>query len=234
MGIEIKAAIKTSLLDWDGKIVTTVYVPGCNFRCPFCHNWELVEGAKDRESIPLEAILGYMEENVDFIDGVCITGGEPTLYDDLPEFIGRFRGMGFLVKLDTNGTRPDMLRRLIDQGLVDYVAMDVKAPLDDRYERVVGTGVDLIKVRESIDVIRGSGVDHEFRTTVVPGLLGREDILEIAKELEGARRYVLQQFVAENCHSEELRSRKPYPQEEIQKMIYEGNGYVGRMLCRGV
>ena len=122
---------RTSLLDWDGCVTAVIYLPSCNFRCPFCHNRELVLTPEVYEDVPLEFVEDYISENREFLDGIVITGGEPTIHRDLPELVKRIKALGMKVKLDTNGTNPEMLKDLIDAGLIDYVAMDLKAPLDE-------------------------------------------------------------------------------------------------------
>ncbi|MDD1746376.1 MAG: anaerobic ribonucleoside-triphosphate reductase activating protein, partial [Methanomassiliicoccales archaeon] len=158
---------RTSLLDWDGCVSAVIYLPGCNFRCPFCHNRELVLTPEVYEEIPLEFIEEYVRENSEFLDGIVVTGGEPTIHRDLPELVKRIKALGMKVKLDTNGTNPEMLKDLIYAGLLDYVAMDLKAPLDESYDDLAGAKVDLSKVKRSIEIIMGSGIDYEFRTTMV-------------------------------------------------------------------
>jgi len=168
-----------------------------------------------------------------FIDGLVITGGEPTLQPDLPDYIRRIKSLGFLVKLDTNGSSPKMLKELISQKLVDYIAMDIKAPLDERYHKVTGRPMDLKSVKESVREIINSGIDHEFRTTVCPSFLGEKDIEEIAAALVGAKKYVLQQFVPRDTLDPALEKVAPYPKEELERMAEVGNRYVKTAL-RGV
>ena len=186
--MEIKGFQETSFLDWDGKIVSTLYVAGCNFRCPFCHNSGLIERPQEYATIPQERIDNFLTERKDFIDGICLTGGEPTLYKDqgLFEFLEHIKDLGLKIKLDTNGTDPECLDQLIAKKLVDYMAMDVKGPLDQRYDRLSGVKTDLAKIEQSIKLIRESGLPYEFRTTVVPTLLDVPDIKDIAQSLAGA------------------------------------------------
>ncbi|MBM4237692.1 MAG: anaerobic ribonucleoside-triphosphate reductase activating protein, partial [Euryarchaeota archaeon] len=180
---------KTSLLDWDGCVASTVYLPGCNFRCPACHNRDLVLEPERLDDIPLSDMEDFIRSNREFLDGVVVTGGEPTIHDDLPELVRLLRGMGMRVKLDTNGCRPEMLEALLDEGLLDFVAMDIKAPLNEKYTEVTGTEVKLERIKRSISIITNSGVDYEFRTTVVPIFLDKKDIESIAAYIGGARKY---------------------------------------------
>ncbi|MDD5383008.1 MAG: anaerobic ribonucleoside-triphosphate reductase activating protein [Candidatus Margulisbacteria bacterium] len=235
MGLEIKGFIETSLLDWDGKVVSSLYVSGCNFRCPFCHNSELVESPQRLATIPLEKIEQFLLERKDFIDGICLTGGEPCLHKDrgLFDFLKRIKDLGFLVKLDTNGADPECLARVIELGLVDYVAMDVKGPLDERYDRLSGIKTDLQKIKQSIKLLLAGQTPYEFRVTVVPTLLDVQEIEMIAAELAGARKFVLQQFAPEHCWAESLRVVKPYPKEKLGKMAEQAKKTVPNTFIRG-
>jgi pyruvate formate lyase activating enzyme len=229
---EIKGFIETSFCDWDGKISSVVFLPGCNFRCPFCQNAELIEAPAGLPTIQLDVVLHYLDSHRDWIDGVVITGGEPTIRRELASLIGSFRAMGLGIKLDTNGTRPDVLSRLLDGDLVDFFAMDIKAPLDRRYERAAGTPVDIDAIRRSIDIIRGHG-DYEFRTTLVPGLVGEAEVLEIAREIRGSKRYVLQRFVPENSLDSSLRQAIPYHDDFISRLVNAARRHVDSCFYRG-
>ena len=195
--MEIKGFIDVSFVDWDGKLSSVIFLPNCNFRCPFCHNANLILHPEKLETIPFEYVEDQLKKQSGWTDGVCVTGGEPTLHSDLPESCSRLKKMGFLVKVDTNGTNPTMLKELMDRGLVDYVAMDIKAPLT-RNKSSKATGVKaeelLEKVKESIKLLLGSNMDYEFRTTVVPMLHDEEDIKQVCRSLKGCRKYVLQRF----------------------------------------
>lgn len=183
-----------SLSDDPGRVSALVFVVGCNFRCPFCHNEELVlpERAPQGPTLDVDAILGKLRLRNGFLDGVVVSGGEPTLQPDLGPFLAAVRAAGLRTKLDTNGSRPGVLSALFARRLVDYVAMDVKAP-PGRYAEFAGAAADLAALEASMRAIRDSGIDHEFRTTVAPGLR-EEDLVEIAEWIGRARRYVLQPF----------------------------------------
>ena len=211
---------KTTLIDFPGKIASLIFTAGCNFRCPFCHNPELVkpELIKGLDLIKEKDFFDFLDERKKLIDGVSITGGEPTLHDDLINFIEKIKEKGLLVKLDTNGTRPEVLEKLIDKNLLDYVAMDIKAPLN-KYEKVVGVKVDLEKIKKSINLIMKNLADYEFRTTIIPNLLSEEDIIDLAKEIKGAKRFYLQQFVNKGkMLVEEYKEIKPYPSKKLEEI----------------
>lgn len=225
--MEFKGFQRISLLDYPGKIAAIAFVGGCNFRCPFCYNRDLVLNPQALPSIPEEEVLEYLEKNKDWLDGLEITGGEPTLHPELPSFLEKVKKLGYSIKLDTNGSNPKMLAELLEKHLVDYVAMDVKAPLvEDKYQAAIGIQANgvLKEVEKSIGLLRSSnGIDYEFRTTVVPELLNKDDIALIAEQVEGAKRYCLQQFKSNNSHVDERYSNvAPYPLEflqEVQKQV---------------
>lgn len=183
-----------TLIDYPGKVAATVFSLGCNFRCYYCHNPELVlpEKIKGQPLITEGFVLEFLKSRMKLLQGLCITGGEPTLQGDLPLFIKAVKNLGFLVKLDTNGINPAMLHLLIADHLVDYIAMDVKtAPA--KYETVTGTSVDIAKLKDSINLIKQSSLEYEFRTTMAPGITA-QDVLAIADLISGADNYYLQTF----------------------------------------
>jgi len=193
--MKIAQLLPTTLIDYPGKVAALAYTVGCNFRCPFCHNSELVLPEKIQEIhlIPESDVLYFLRERGNFLDALSITGGEPTLHDDLPRFIKRVKQLGLLVKLDTNGSRPEVLKELFDNYLLDYVAMDVKGPAN-RYDDLAGVQVDLDAIRRSIKLITDCAADYELRTTVAPTITP-EDIENTVKLVLGAKRYFLQAFV---------------------------------------
>ena len=195
--MEIKGFLDVSFVDWDGKLTSVIFLPNCNFRCPFCHNANLVLEPEKLETIPIEYVEEQLKKQKGWIEGVCISGGEPTLQNDLPELFCRLKKMGFLVKLDTNGTNPTLLKELFDRNLVDYVALDIKAPLKlKKYSAATGVKAEetMERVKESIKFLLDSSMDYEFRTTVVPGLHDKDDIKQISYGVQGCRKYVLQRF----------------------------------------
>ena len=186
---------KTTLVDYPGKIAATVFTLGCNFRCPYCHNLELVlpELIEKQPKISEEEVLNFLKERKGLLEGLCITGGEPTLHYDLISFLEKVKSLGYLVKLDSNGSRPEILKELFEKKLIDYLAMDVKTSLE-KYHLVTLNQIPVEDILTSIKLIKDSGIDYEFRTTVAPEIVTKEDILKIVDLIKPARAYYLQIF----------------------------------------
>ncbi|MCD8077017.1 MAG: anaerobic ribonucleoside-triphosphate reductase activating protein [Lachnospiraceae bacterium] len=186
---------KLTLLDYPGQVACIVFTAGCNFRCPFCHNGELVTGVEETWPVSEEEVFAYLEKRRGILDGLVLSGGEPLLQPDAEAFIRHVRELGYLVKLDTNGSFPDRLKRLLDEGLLDYVAMDIKAA-PERYGAVIGRdAADILpRIRRSVALLRERGVPHEFRTTLVKGLHREEEIPGIAAWIAGEEAYYLQSY----------------------------------------
>ncbi len=204
--MKIHGLQKMTLLDFPGRVACTVFLGGCDMRCPFCHNAELIDGSAEAIMDETE-LLAFLEKRRGLLDGVAFTGGEPTLRKDLPDLFRRIKAMGYPIKLDTNGLHPDRLKALLDEGLVDYVAMDIKN-CPEKYAVTAGLEtVDLDKIQQSIDLLKNGTVDYEFRTTVVDELHEAEDFEKIGAWIAGARAYYLQAFtdrdtvVFENLHA---------------------------------
>ncbi len=204
---------KLTLIDFPGKLAATIFLSGCNFRCPFCYNPDLVLPEKI-SSFNEEEIFSFLNKRKGMLDGVVICGGEPTIHKDLMQLAKRIKEMGFAVKLDTNGSDPEILDNLISRNLIDYIAMDVKAPRE-KYEALAGKGIDLQRIEESIGILKEERTDYEFRTTVIPLLLEKEDILSITQWIKPAKRYFLQQFRAENNLDPEFQKLNPYSMEYL-------------------
>lgn len=209
---------KTSLLDFPEKIAAIVFTVGCNFRCGYCHNPELITG-----EAKIEEVFEFLKTRQGKLDGVVITGGEPCLQKDLPEFIKQVKELGFAVKLDTNGSFPEMLEKVLSD--LDYVAMDIKAPLE-KYSQIVNVDVDTSKILKSIEVLKNGGVDYEFRTTVVKSQLSFEDFEKIGQLIQGAPRYYLQRFEASKILDKSLENEKTYSTEEFKRIIDILKSYV--------
>lgn len=203
-----------SLIDYPGKICAIIFTQGCNFRCPYCHNPELVEPSLYRKPLAKPGVLAFLERRRGKLDAVNITGGEPLLQHGLIAFVEQVRALGYRIKIDTNGSLPGVLKKLIDGGLLDYVAMDIKAPLE-RYEQVVCASLAPESIAESIRIIMDSGVDYEFRTTLTKGLLSKEDLGKIGALIEGGRRYVLQRFVPSKTLDPACMNQKSWSDAEL-------------------
>jgi pyruvate formate lyase activating enzyme len=199
-----------TMSDFPGHLAAMVFTQGCNFRCPFCHNGTLLSSAiPEGSGYPEEEVIGFLKARRKRLDGLVVTGGEPALHPGLDTFLEKVKALGYTVKLDTNGSRPDVLVRLLNAGLIDYIAMDVKAPLG-RYHQLAGVHVNTRDLEESIANIAWSGVAHEFRTTVVEPLLSRRDIRAIRALLPRASKHKLQRFVPENALDPALRDAAAY------------------------
>lgn len=184
---------KFSLIDYPGKPCAIIYTCGCNFRCPYCHNPELVLPEQYAAEIPVSTVIEFLKKRQGLLEAVSISGGEPTLHEDLAELIMLIKEMDYAVKLDTNGSKPKLIKELIEGRLLDYIAMDVKAPLVD-YQKASGFDIPPGVLQESIQIIMSSGLDYEFRTTVDRSLLDEEDLTKIAETIRGARKYYLQKL----------------------------------------
>ena len=221
-----------SLIDYPGKICAIIFTQGCNFRCPYCHNRELVNPKLFQEPIDENDIFRFLEKRKGKLDAVEITGGEPTLQPDLIEFMRKIKAMGFLIKLDTNGTNPEVVEKIIKNKLVDYIAMDVKAPLE-KYEKVVRAKVDKQKIKEAISLIMNSHIDYEFRTTIIKNILTKEDIIDIAKTIKGSKLYVLQKFIHSKILDLSLAKRaKTFSDAELEAIRSEAEKYVKECVIR--
>ncbi|MCK5011707.1 MAG: anaerobic ribonucleoside-triphosphate reductase activating protein [Deltaproteobacteria bacterium] len=224
MSFPIKGFLETSFVDWPGKVASVIFLSHCNFRCPYCHNYDLVLHPDQLPTIPFEQVIQQIKKYKGWVDGVCITGGEPTLFPALVQLIEQLRNEHMLIKLDTNGSRPEVLKKLIDNHLVEHVAMDVKAPLNQAsYSRCCGVSVDLEKIKGSIDLLRKTFISYEFRVTAVPTLLKKEDLLTLANELKGSEKLTLQNFNPEHPLDPGLKNIKSYTDQEIEEMQEEMN-----------
>jgi len=216
--VEIKGIEKFSSRDFPGHISSTIFLGGCTFRCPYCHNSELVLRPETIQTMPVDIFLSYLDGRKGWLEAVCLTGGEPLLHEDVEDLVRVVRERGLLVKLDTNGSFPERLEGLLGAGLLDWVAMDVKAPLE-RYREVTRSNVDVERVVRSADILRASGVRHTFRTTVVPGLVGKEDVVKIGEWLDGAASYLVQQFVPQTTIDPAFLEVKPFSRAELEEIV---------------
>ena len=222
--VEIKGIEKFSSRDFPGHISSTVFLGGCTFRCPYCHNADLVLRPESIQTMPVDIFLSYLDGRKGWLEAVCLSGGEPLLHEDIEDIIRVVRERGLLVKLDTNGSFPERLEGLLTAGLLDWVAMDVKAPLE-RYREVTRSNVDVESIVRSADVLRNSGVRYTFRTTVVPGLVGKEDVVKIGEWLNGAANYLIQQFAPQTTIDPAFLEVKPFSRAELEDIVAAAKPY---------
>ncbi len=221
---------KFTVTDYPGKISCIVFALGCNFRCPFCHNSHLVECKA--EKIPTEKILGFLEERSGQLEGVVVTGGEPFIQGEIFEFLEKIKQLDYSVKIDTNGSLPEDLKNAVERSLVDYVAMDIKAPLDE-YKKAAGIKVDRSKLEKSIDIIMNME-NYEFRTTAVPGLIDEQSVEKIARRIDGAKNYFIQQFEPRNTLDPEYSKREKIPVKKLQGFKKTAERFVRNCKLRNV
>ena len=236
--MHVKGFIDISFSDWDAKVASVIFLPNCSFRCPFCYNKNLVLQPEAMPTIPYERIAKYLDANGEWIDGVVVTGGEPTIHEDLPDLCSELKRMGFHVKVDTNGTNPAMIDKLIEGNLVDYVAVDVKAPLtEEEYSRACGVKASSVldRLKLSLQILLGEGgVDYEFRTTVIPTLHRVEDVQRICQAIKGCRKYALQ-----TCKSDvetidpRFQGLKPFSAAQMEVFFQTARKIVPNTILRG-
>lgn len=231
--VEIKGLEKFAPRDFPGYISSTIFLGGCNFRCPFCHNSDLVLRPEILPTFPLDYFLSFLDSRKGWLEGICISGGEPLLQDDLETLLILIKDRNLLVKVDINGSFPSRLEDLIQKRLIDHIAMDVKAPLK-RYQEVTRATVNEEDIVRSVDIIKNSGLGYVFRTTLVPGLVGPEDIKKICQMLDGANIFQLQQFVPLNTLDSQYLQKKPYRREEVQGLARIAEPYFSEVRIEGV
>lgn len=232
-GVQIHGLNKITLLDYPGHVAATVFTGGCNFRCPFCHNAGLVLEPGAQQQMEQEEVFTYLQKRRGMLKGVCITGGEPTLQPDLRDFISEVRGLGYLVKLDTNGYRPEILEELLHSNMLDYVAMDIKAA-QENYARASGVpSIDMGRIRASAALLKDCKISYEFRTTVVKGIHTIEEFEEIGEWLAGAQAYYLQCY-RENDNVLQGALLAAFTKQEMEQMAVLAGKYVERVELRGV
>jgi pyruvate formate lyase activating enzyme len=218
---------KMSLTDYPGQISAIIFTKGCNLRCPYCYNVSLnaIESG-EKSDISEAEILEFLEKRKGKLDAVVITGGEPTLHSSLEGFMAKVKDKGFLVKLDTNGTNPKAIKRIWEKGLIDYVAIDLKGP-PEKYSQVTGTSVDMDEYKQTLDHVIKSRIPHEFRSTMVPSLLNKDDIHSMGEMIQGADRWYLQKFVSNlGMIDDALKDTLPFTDKEMEEMVEVGKEYV--------
>jgi pyruvate formate lyase activating enzyme len=230
--MNIRALQKTSLIDYPPYTVSVVFTGGCSFRCPFCHNPDAVLRFNELPEIKKEDVLKLVSEKKQWIDGVCISGGEPCMQEDLPDFCSALKELNLRVKLDTNGSFPDMLRYLIENKLVDYIAMDIKASKNS-YDKAAGVKVNMENIEKSIELIKNSGIDYEFRTTAAPEIINKKEIFKIAKWLTPAKRYCIQQFRNTTpLIDNKMQETSPYKESGLKEFAEIAKPYFDEVILR--
>jgi len=219
------------LIDYPGEICAIVFTQGCNFRCPYCHNPELVNPEMYAECLTEETIFSFLAKRKGKIDAVAITGGEPTTQHDLVDFVKRVRKTGYSIKVDTNGSHPEVIEQLISMKLLDYIAMDIKSPAD-KFKNLTKSDISYQKITQTIELIMKSGIPYEFRTTVLKRLLDENDIVNIAHSIRNARLYILQQFIPSKVLDRRLMHYESYSREELESLRKKITKSVSNILIR--
>jgi pyruvate formate lyase activating enzyme len=220
---------KLSLVDYPGQTAAALFTIGCNMRCGYCHNPELVLPERFAPEIPLPYIFDFLARRRGLLDAVVISGGEPTMHDDLPEFALTIKKMGFLVKLDSNGTRPDVLKRMVGEGSIDFIAMDIKATMA-KYSAAIARPIDTAALQDSIKLIMNSGLDYEFRTTAVKQLMKVEDFDEIGQMIRGTKRYAFQKFRSGRSLNPQFDRFESFNDDEIDEIVGIMQKYVEKVV----
>ncbi len=224
---------ETSFVDWDDRVSGVLFVGACNLHCPFCHNHRVAADDPELPTLQWPELVALLNRRREWLSGIVVTGGEPLMHPEVFALLDRIKALGFPTKLDTNGTFPYQLSSLVTLGLVDYVAMDIKAPLNEKYEQACGGPVDLAVIRRSVRLLMQSGVPYEFRITLVPGLIDPDDIPGIGRALQGARAVYLQSYVPQNARAESYREKKPYRLAEAESMAESLRPFVSSVRLRG-
>lgn len=224
---------KTTLIDYPGKIAAIVFTRGCNFRCHYCHNPELVDPDIYYPEIKQEEVLDFLEKRRNVLEGVVITGGEPLIHSDIREFIKKIKELDYAVKLDSNGSNPVLLQELIDDNLIDYIAMDIKH-LPQRYHEITPSDPNIEKIKQSIEIIKNSGLPYEFRTTVLPKHFQKNDFIAIGKLLKGVKIYYLQQFRPLKTLDQAYQQEKSFSQIELEAFQRILEKYIDKCEIRGI
>ena len=223
---------KTSLIDYPNKVCAVFFASGCNFRCPYCYNPELV--FNKTELINEKWIYNFLEKRKNYLDAILLSGGEITIQPDFIEFVKRIKQYGYLVGIETNGSKPDAIKKLIDSRLTDFIAMDIKSDLET-YEKAACAKLDKGKIKKSVELIKDSNVDYEFRTTVVPGLFNEETAIKIGEWLKGSKKYVLQQFNNDrDMINKSFKRKKPYTVDKLKKFKEILEPYIKDVRIKGI
>ncbi len=237
ISIDIRGVLRTSMLDFPGKLSCVVFTNTCNFRCPFCYNPELALGKPSEPQVPVSEFFSFLESRKDWLQGVAITGGEPTLHKGLSDFCRKIKELGFDVKLDSNGFSPEILENLFSQNLVDYIAMDIKSSREN-YEKAAGISLDTDIIERSISLIKEKAPDYEFRTTVIPGFVGEKELLSIGNWLSDsgtAKRFFLQQFKSDSrMIDSSLEGKNSFSPDELKSFAEKLRPFFKEVGVRGI
>ncbi len=234
LGMNFASVLPCSLIDYPHTIAAILFTRGCNFRCSYCHNPDLVDPARlqvKNSTISEGAILHFLAKRIGLLEGVVICGGEPTLHQGLAPFLSQVKSLGFKVKLDTNGSRPEVIQDLIQNGLIDYIAMDVKSPIT-KYTHIVRKDVNANALQESIQLLLSSSIPYEFRTTVIPRYHGLHDLKQMGDHIRGAKHWALQQFRSAITLDPDMRECNPYTLEELQAFALQLGDYAEHIEVR--
>jgi pyruvate formate lyase activating enzyme len=231
--LRILGFIESSLVDWDGKLVSVIFLGGCNFKCPFCQNYKLADDSKNLKEISWKTIAQKLTEKKEWLDGVVISGGEPCMHPEIYGLCRKIKNLGFKIKIDTNGYYPYILMRLIENKLIDYVAMDIKTALDSHYYKACGRKLDLLLIKRTINLLLSDLIDYEFRTTLVRNMVGAAEIKQIVKLISKAKIFVLQQFVPDNARAAVYRKKKTYSKSEAEFFIAITKPHIKKVKLRG-
>lgn len=231
--VEIKGLEKFAPQDFPGVMASTVFLGSCNFRCPYCHNADLVLNPEGLPTFPMDYFTDFLDSRDGWLEGICVTGGEPLLHRDLEKFLAFLKQRNLLVKLDTNGSFPSRLERLLRKDLLDSIAMDIKAPLD-KYQDVARAKVNEEEIHRSMELILNSGVDYMFRTTVVPGLVGQEELVKIGRMLKGAEVFQIQRFVPANTLDPSFEQKETFSKKDILAMAKKVEGFFNEVKVQGI
>ena len=231
--MRILGFIETSLVDWDKKVASVIFLGGCNFNCPFCQNYPLVQDLPETKPVEWEKIKEKLIKKRKWIDGVVLSGGEPMMHPEIFGLLIKIKELGFETKIDTNGFFPYPLKEAIELELVDSVAMDIKTTLDEKYDKACGRKMYLVVIERTIKLLKECGIDYEFRTTLVPGIVSPDEIIKIVRKIAPVKRYAIQQFVPKNARLASYRSKKPYKKEEVEKILPAIKNHVKEVILRG-
>lgn len=231
--VEIKGLEKFAPRDFPGFIAATIFLGRCNFKCPYCHNADLVLSPDSLPTFPVDYFLAFLDARKDWLEGVCVTGGEPLMHEDIEALLTVIKERDLLVKIDTNGAFPERLDSLIKGGLLDHVAMDVKTSFD-KYSDAAGGPVNIARIHESIAIIKECDLDYTFRTTAVPGLVDREDIEKISFALKGSKKLCIQQYVPHRTLQDDYKNIKPYSFDELKDWVEIAKPYFTEVRLEGV